>query len=236
MSRFRVHFPLEIMMSLDKAVLAQRIARREGIMPLDDLLKDPELPSYRVFVENLMKSMATPAEEFHHATTGVSGEAGELLDISKKVWIYNKPMDPAMCEHIIEEMGDLRFYYQALLNLFNLTDEQVQAANVVKLSKRYHEGKYSDKQAQERADKSDSSPAPLSAAGATGSGSAAPRKFMGQPLESAEGPGAGAPVPSVLSAETPVSDSPAAAPSTDGDLVRAAQQGIAALSKENANG
>lgn len=106
--------------------------------------------TYPQFVENLGKEMNTPAEELHHHTTGMSGEAGELLDATKKVWIYGKPVD---VEHIIEEMGDLRWYYQSMLNMIGLTDEDIQAANTVKLMKRYPEGVYSNEQAIARADK-----------------------------------------------------------------------------------
>jgi NTP pyrophosphatase (non-canonical NTP hydrolase) len=132
------------------------------------------LPEYEQFVWNLAKGMATPAEELHHATTGMTGEAAEALDISKKVWIYNKPLDVV---HLMEELGDLRFYYQACLNLLQITDETVVAQNMKKLSVRYADGKYSDTQAQARADKVP----PLSGHGHKGAGSVEPRKFMGQP-------------------------------------------------------
>lgn len=37
--------------------------------------------------------------------TGVSGEAGELLDAVKKSVVYKKPLDR---ENVVEELGDLR--------------------------------------------------------------------------------------------------------------------------------
>lgn len=106
--------------------------------------------TYPMFVHSLMKGMPTPAEELHHACTGMSGEAGELLDQSKKVWVYGKPLD---LKHLIEELGDLRFYYQATLNMLGITDEDIQAQNTMKLQLRYPNGVYSDAQAQARADK-----------------------------------------------------------------------------------
>lgn len=135
------------------------------------------LPDYPTFVNNLAKTMATPGEELHHACTGMSGEAGEALDISKKVWVYGKPLD---VRHLIEELGDLRFYYQAALNLLGITDEDVQAQNFQKLRVRYADGKYSDAQAIARADKA---PAPLSAEGSKGDAKPEPRKFMGKVSE-----------------------------------------------------
>lgn len=109
-----------------------------------------ELPSYAEFVDNLMKALPTEAEELHHAATGIAGEAGEILDQTKKVWIYGKELN---VEHLIEELGDLRFYYQALLNMLRITDEEVQAQNIKKLRARYVDGKYSDQHAIERRDK-----------------------------------------------------------------------------------
>jgi hypothetical protein len=179
MAQFCIHFPAALMTLLNEQVALMRKEQGRGVQPMGDLVDPPTLPHYDTFVANLMKSMDSPAQEFMHATIGMSGEAGELIDIAKKVWVYNKPITSEMQAHIVEELGDLRFYYQAMLNLFALTDEQIQAANITKLRKRYAEGKYSDAQAQARADKPEEQG--LSAAGAKGTGPEAARKFMGQP-------------------------------------------------------
>lgn len=85
-----------------------------------------------------------------HMAVGISGEAGELLDAVKKSAIYGKPLDRA---NVIEELGDLEFYMQGLRAGLNITRGETLAANMAKLSKRYSSGTYSDKQAQDRADK-----------------------------------------------------------------------------------
>lgn len=108
------------------------------------------LPLYPKFVDCLFKEMSNPAECLHHATTGLSGEAGELLDASKKQWVYNKPLDVV---NLIEELGDIRFYYQSVLNMLDLKDVDIKNMNTHKLMKRYPSLSYSDKQAQERLDK-----------------------------------------------------------------------------------
>ena len=92
------------------------------------------------------------AEDAHalHMAVGISGEAGELLDAVKKAAIYRKPIDR---ENVIEEMGDLEFYMEGLRQGLDITREEVLAHNIAKLSKRYSSGSYSDKHAQERADK-----------------------------------------------------------------------------------
>ena len=81
---------------------------------------------------------------------GVSGEAGELLDVVKKHCVYQKQID---IPHIIEEAGDILFYLTGLLNELDLSLEDCIDANREKLSRRYASGRYSNEQAIARADK-----------------------------------------------------------------------------------
>lgn len=92
------------------------------------------------------------SEDAHalHMAVGIAGESGELLDAVKKAAIYRKPIDR---ENVVEELGDLEFYMEGLRQGYGITREEVLAHNIAKLSKRYSSGTYSDKHAQERADK-----------------------------------------------------------------------------------
>ncbi len=109
----------------------------------------------------LVKALAKPGQEIvdsisaqdaHllHMAVGVSGEAGELLDAVKKAVIYRKPVD---IENIKEELSDLEFYIEGIRQIFGFTREEVVQYNIDKLKKRYQSLSYSDKAAQERADK-----------------------------------------------------------------------------------
>lgn len=120
--------------------------------PLVKLLgkMDDKIEGYDCFVENLFKLMADPQSTIHHAATGLSGESGEALDLSKKYWANNKPLN---LWKMVEELGDVRFYYQAMLNKLGITDDEVIAFNIAKLEERYPGGVYSDKMAQARLDK-----------------------------------------------------------------------------------
>lgn len=131
---------------------------------LEKLEQTRSIP-YDNFVDGLAKPLPTIAQELHHATTGMSGEAGELLDITKKLWIYEKPITDEVVQHLVEELGDIRWYYQLMLNTLGITDEMVLAFNKSKLLKRYPGGVYSDAAAQARADKAPG----------------ADRKFFGKP-------------------------------------------------------
>ena len=99
----------------------------------------------------VIKQEITPEQaNLLHMAVGVSGEAGELLDAIKKHVIYQKPLD---VENVKEELGDLLFYMSNLMQSVGLSFEEVLQHNVDKLSVRYSSGSYSNKQAQERADK-----------------------------------------------------------------------------------
>lgn len=113
--------------------------------------------THHELVKNLVKPGAdiydtiTPEKlEYWHMATGISGEAGELLDAVKKFVIYNKPLD---VDNAIEEVGDLLFYIEGICQLLGITPEEAKQKNIEKLLVRYSGGKYSDSAAQERADK-----------------------------------------------------------------------------------
>ena len=109
-----------------------------------------EFIRYDVFVAALFKQMEFKLMALH-AALGVCGEAGELADAIKKEYIYNKPRDRA---NIVEELGDLRFFIQAVMNLYKITEQEVLQENFNKLLSRYKGLSYSDDAAIARADKS----------------------------------------------------------------------------------
>lgn len=82
-----------------------------------------------------------------HAAMGMSTEAAEILTVIKAKMFYNREMDEL---NLLEELGDLRFFYNLFISAMGWTDEQVLDANAAKLRQRYSEGKFSDKQANER--------------------------------------------------------------------------------------
>ena len=85
-----------------------------------------------------------------HMGCGVSTEANELLDAIKKHTIYQKPLD---VKNVKEELGDLMFYMSNLMQSVGLSFKDVVQHNIDKLTIRYSSGKYSNEQAQQRADK-----------------------------------------------------------------------------------
>jgi NTP pyrophosphatase (non-canonical NTP hydrolase) len=114
-----------------------------------DMVKDLAKPG-----ADIVTSLTPEMAHVLHMAIGISGEAGELLDAVKKAAIYCKPIDR---ENVIEELGDLEFYMEGLRQGFGITREEVLTTNIYKLAlgpkARYKGGKYSDKAAQDRADK-----------------------------------------------------------------------------------
>ena len=99
---------------------------------------------------DIVATLSPESAHLLHMAVGVSGESGELLDAIKKAAIYNKPLGR---ENVIEELGDLEFYMEGLRQGLGITREETIEANIAKLGVRYSSGSYSDKQAQDRADK-----------------------------------------------------------------------------------
>lgn len=85
-----------------------------------------------------------------HMIMGICGEAGELLDAVKKAVIYRKSLDRV---NVIEELGDIEFYLEGFRQSVGISRNETIKENMDKLSKRYSKIKYTDEDAQTRADK-----------------------------------------------------------------------------------
>lgn len=72
-----------------------------------------------------------------NAVLGATGEAGELADDVKKSLFHGKPFDR---DHALKEIGDIMWYAAQAADALDATLEEVGAANIEKLKKRYPEG------------------------------------------------------------------------------------------------
>ena len=68
------------------------------------------------------------------AAMGLAGEAGEVLEIWKKHLIMHKPL---VRPHLVEEMGDVAWYYTLMMLENNITLEEILQGNMDKLRARY---------------------------------------------------------------------------------------------------
>lgn len=117
---------------------------------IDPISKEIIAIRYDEFVRKLFKTRGAIQYDCDHAVIGLAGEVGEICDVVKKFSIYGKEID---INHLIEELGDNRFYEQALMNIFGIPEQTILQANANKLAKRYQGLVYSDKAAIARADK-----------------------------------------------------------------------------------
>jgi len=85
--------------------------------------------------------------------TGIAGEAGEVSEAIKKHIINNTSLSYT---GVVKELGDLEFYVSKIYRLLGIDRDYVREQNMGKLvgpGGRFASGKYSDAQAQARADK-----------------------------------------------------------------------------------
>ena len=76
------------------------------------------------------------------AGVGLNAEAGEFLEIVKKMIFQGKPWDEANRDHLIIELGDVIWYAANACMALDISFEEVVARNVTKLEKRYPGGQF----------------------------------------------------------------------------------------------
>ncbi len=70
-----------------------------------------------------------------HAVMGLCGESGEVIEIVKKsLFNKKKPIDRA---HLIEELGDVRWYFELAAIALDTTIIEIEQKNTEKLLTRF---------------------------------------------------------------------------------------------------
>lgn len=113
-----------------------------------DMVRDLAKPG-----ETIATELTGDQAHMLHMVMGIAGESGEIVDAIKKHVVYRKPLD---LDNVIEELGDLEFYMEGLRQAVGVSRKTILDANYHKLrgpNGRYPDAKYSDQQAQDRADK-----------------------------------------------------------------------------------
>lgn len=98
---------------------------------------DCALEDYRAFVSRgVHLEQDDMRERLTLACMGLAGETGEVIDLIKKLLYHKKKIER---EDIIEELGDVFWYYVLILNTLNIKMSDVLNANADKLIARYPE-------------------------------------------------------------------------------------------------
>lgn len=108
---------------------------------VDSLIKPPH---------QIIKQMNGSKMDLIHMCLGITGEAGELVDVIKKHVIYDKKLD---FENLTEELGDMLFYIIGLCSNLGISLDECLIKNMEKLKQRYPDEVYTDDAAIKRADK-----------------------------------------------------------------------------------
>lgn len=89
-----------------------------------------------------LPKLQTRGEEMLHGLIGLGGEAGECLDLYKKVLYHNHPMDYT---HLQKELGDVLWYVAVTAHAMDCDLEKIMQMNIEKLWARYPDGFSVDK-------------------------------------------------------------------------------------------
>lgn len=120
----------------------------------DDLIE--ELGDIEFYLEGIRQPLHISRDSTLYYTgietpiCDIAVKAGELFDVIKKHVIYNKELD---IQATVAALHNVEEYLMAIRDAAVVTYEETLQANLNKLNKRYAEKKYSDAQAQARADK-----------------------------------------------------------------------------------
>lgn len=94
-------------------------------------------------------SVATRDNLMLQGVMGMCGEAGEAVDVVKKMLFQGHELDK---EHLAIELGDVLWYVATTATALDMTLEEVMQKNIDKLSARYPEGFDADKSQHRSAD------------------------------------------------------------------------------------
>ena len=98
-----------------------------------------DIQKYGEYQVRIITDLGDHQKNLMHMAAGISGEAGEVLDIVKKNFAYGKPLDHA---HLIEELGDIVFYINGLMWMLDTSWDEVLTTNIRKLEARYPSGTF----------------------------------------------------------------------------------------------
>ena len=87
---------------------------------------------YRAYVISRMQHFC----DLNYCIVALNGEAGEVAEWHKKHNLRGNPEGKLSDEDLKKELGDVRFYYEAICHLKGWTDDDITDANQEKLDDR----------------------------------------------------------------------------------------------------
>lgn len=120
----------------------------EGLT-INNILFTTRWDEYSIGTDRIKYKAITSPLELIPTFNTIAILAGTVLDLVKKYTIYNKQLDTV---NLHADWQSIHIYLEAIYAYLGVTRTEVLKMNADKLNKRYKAG-YSDKEAQERADK-----------------------------------------------------------------------------------
>lgn len=99
---------------------------------------------------NRLHSQGLDITRLDTALTGLNSEAGESLDILKKLKFQGKDWSDDVRISLVKELGDVAFYFAEACLALNIDPEEIQQVNVDKLTERYPEKRFSVERSENR--------------------------------------------------------------------------------------
>jgi NTP pyrophosphatase (non-canonical NTP hydrolase) len=114
----------------------------------------PASSEYQKLVERLneLEGQCANVPRLMTAAFGISAEAGELVEIIKKMFLQGKPYTEDNIIHMKKEAGDILWYMSQLCIALDTTFEELMEINYQKLSARYPEGTFDIHRSENRKD------------------------------------------------------------------------------------
>ena len=109
-----------------------------------DAVTSAESRDFTAFHDRLtaLAEQGVNIERLLTGAVGLSAEAGELMEIVKKLIFQGKPVNEETIFHMKREMGDVMWYVMQVLMALDTPIEEIVQMNVEKLQKRYPGGSF----------------------------------------------------------------------------------------------
>ena len=109
-----------------------------------DAVTSAESKDFASFTDRLaeLDRQGINIERLLTGAVGLSAEAGELMEIVKKLIFQGKPVNDETIFHMKRELGDVMWYIMQVLMALDTPIEEIVAMNVEKLEKRYPGGSF----------------------------------------------------------------------------------------------
>jgi len=91
--------------------------------------------------KTIQKDMSTK-DKLLQGSIGMTGESAEVMDLIKKIAFQKHKMTSRKRKKIIEELGDVMWYANLIIESIETTWEEILINNNKKLAKRYPKGKF----------------------------------------------------------------------------------------------